>query len=320
MADVRERLQRLLLVLSYVRRHPGAPLDQVAQAVGMAPKELKRAIPELSLCGKPPFSPDDLIDIFVDGEQRVHVTYDQSLGRPMRFSRQESLALAVALRTLASSGAGDWAETARAVLDKLRAVGGSDPDLEQRFAVEAEDRPAAVQEKFRVLQVGLERQRTVEIVYFTQSRDELNRRRVDPYALVQFLGSWYVVGHDHLRGEVRIFKVERVREAALTDGEFVRPGSFDPAAHLPGRSLAASSTATARIRFRGDMARLIAEEHAAERITRAPDGSVVLALDFAQPEWVAAWVMPFGESAEVLSPDEVRVALAARARAALAHY
>jgi proteasome accessory factor C len=318
MAELRERLQRLLLLLSYVRRHPGAPLDEVARAVGMSPRDLKRAIPELSLCGKPPFSPDDLIDIFVDEQQRVHVTYDQSLGRPMRFSRQESLALSVALRTLASSGAGDWAETARAVLDKLRASGGDESDLERRFAVEAEDRPAAVQEKFRVLQAGLEQRRTVEIVYWTQSRDELNRRRVDPFALTQFLGSWYVVGHDHLRGQVRIFKVERVREAALTTESFERPASFDPHAHLPGRSL--GEVSTARIRFRGDVARLIAEEHPADRLTTEPDGSVVLALDYARPEWVAAWVMPFADSAEVLSPDEVRAAVAFRTRAALSLY
>lgn len=318
MADAKDRLQRLLLLLSYVRRHPGAKLDEVARAVGMPPKELKRVIPELSLCGKPPFSPDDLIDIFIDRDQRVHVSYDQSLGRPMRFTRQESLALAVALRALAASGAGDWAELAAGVLDKLKRVGGPGSDLEQRFAVEAMDRPAAMQEKFRVLQAGFEQSRTVEIVYWTQSRDELNKRRVDPYGITQFLGSWYVVGHDHLRNEIRIFKVERVREAILTDATFLRPESFDLSAHLPGRSL--GTARTARIRFRGDVARLIAEEHPADRITREPDGSVVLALDYTQPEWVAAWALPFADAAQVLEPDEVRATLAKKARTALHHY
>jgi proteasome accessory factor C len=317
--DATGRLERLLLLLSYVRQHPGAHLDDVARAVGVNARELKRMIPELSLCGKPPFSPDDLIDIFIDRDGRVHVEYDQSLGRPMRFTRPESLALTVALRTLAGSGAGPWAEAAGAVLERMRAVLGAEAvaEVEQRFAVEAE-RPEAVQDKFRVLSEGLSQSRTVEVVYYTASRDELLRRQVDPYAVVQFLGSWYVVGHDHLRGEVRIFKVERIREATLTDARFARPADFDARHHLPGRALGAAETA--RIRFRPDVARLVAEEHPPARVVPEADGSIVLELDFAHAEWVAGWVLPFGDAAEVLEPASVRALVAARCREALAHY
>src|SRR5262249_4705373 len=97
-----------------------------------------------------------------------------------------------------------------------------------------------------------------------------------------------------------------------------RPADFDAQKHLPGRSF--GTVETARIRFRGDVARLIAEEHPPARILREPDGSIVLELDFARPEWVASWVMPFGAAAEVLSPESVRAVIATRCRDALALY
>ena len=319
MTDLRQKIQRLLLVISYARSRRGARVADVARAVGMTPEELKASVPALSLIGKPPFSPDDLVDISIEGD-RIYVELDQSLGRPLRLTQQEWLALAIALRALAASGAGDTAETARAILDKLKGLGdGGAAELERRFAIEAED-PAQVAEKFRVLEAALREQRAVEIVYYTASRDELSARTLQPYALIHFVGSWYAVGHDSRRGEVRIFKVERIREARLTDERFAPPAGFDAQKYARGRMAAADSAGVARVRFRPPAARLVAEDHPPERVQRLDDGSLELKLDYAHPEWVAGWVLSFGDAAEVLEPDEVRAAVAARCRDALAHY
>ena len=331
MADAKDRIQRLLLLLSYVRRHQGAKVADVATAVGLSVDELKRTIPELSLCGKPPFNPGDLIDVWIDGEDRVHVDFDQALGRPLRLTQEESLALAVALRALAASHAGDWSDTARALLDKLKGLlGGRTEELERRFALESEDR--FYEERFRALQRGFEEHRSVEIVYYTAERGEVSRRRLDPYGLVQFLGAWYVVGHDDRRGEVRIFKVERIGEAQLTEASFAPPEDFDvqkyARAHLspaPASTSAPSPPLSlrdrrARIRFAPPLARVIAEDEDPARVTAEPDGSVVLSLEFAQPAWAAAWVLAYGPDAQVLEPDDVRQALALRIRETLALY
>src|SRR5262249_10490430 len=151
---------------------------------------------------------------------------------------------------------------------------------------------ASIEERFRVLQAGLDGTRSVDLVYYTASRDELTERRVDPYALIQFLGSWYVVGHDHLRQEVRIFKVERIRQATLTDSAFIRPAGSDAHRYLHNPQRAASRGA--RFLSRPPLARLINEEHPADRLRSLPDGSVELLLDFTRPEWVASWVLRFG--------------------------
>src|SRR5712692_8475824 len=167
MAEASQRLEQLLLVLCYVRRHQGAPLGEVAAAVGLPPAALRQSINMLSLCGKPPFNPDDLIDIWVDAEDRVFVELDQALGRPLDLTHQESMALSIALETMAGSGAGAYADAADSALRKLRAALGGrlteTDDVARRIAVEAEDRN--VGERFRVLHRGLEEERVVEIDY-----------------------------------------------------------------------------------------------------------------------------------------------------------
>src|SRR5580693_3367995 len=63
-------------------------------------------------------------------------------------------------------------------------------------------------------------------------------RDLDPYGLVLHSGRWYVTGRDGTSGELRTFRVDRVREALLSGVSFDPPADFDPVQHVT-RSLAA---------------------------------------------------------------------------------
>ena len=65
-----------------------------------------------------------------------------------------------------------------------------------------------------------------------------SQRDLDPYGLVLHSGRWYVTGRDGRSGEVRTFRVDRVREAQLSGVSFDAPAGFDPVQHVT-RSLAA---------------------------------------------------------------------------------
>ncbi len=45
-------------------------------------------------------------------------------------------------------------------------------------------------------------------------------------------GTWYAVGHDHLRSALRTFRVDRVLTAEVGDETFTPPAQFDALAHL----------------------------------------------------------------------------------------
>lgn len=322
MAGKADRLSRVLLIVAYVRRNKGAKVDQVARAVGLDEDDVKDAVDQLQLCGRPPFSPDNLIDIYRDANDRVEVHLDQSLGRPMRFTKQEALALSIALKMMMESGAGEYAGAAEAALGKLRAAmpegasPGQDP-LFAQFAVESEDRE--LEGRFRVLVEGFRERRAVDLAYFTASRNELTQRRVHPYGLVSFLGSWYVVGYCELRQEVRIFKLERVRSATATEVPFTLPEGFDSRRYAETGMLP-SPEREAKVRFRPPHVQAILDELEGETIERCDDGSIVLTLDYASDDWLAGWVMSFGAGAELLEPADVRERLFRRCRETLKRY
>ncbi|MBE1488960.1 helix-turn-helix transcriptional regulator [Plantactinospora soyae] len=66
---------------------------------------------------------------------------------------------------------------------------------------------------------------------------EPSQRDLDPYGLVFHSGRWYVTGHDHLRGEIRTFRLDRIGSVDVGTTTFSVPDGFDPVGHVT-RSLA----------------------------------------------------------------------------------
>src|SRR5207248_5708121 len=99
--DAQERLRRLLLIVPAARRRPGIKVDELARELGLPSEELMEDIDLLGFVGRPPFSPDDLIDITVDERGRVSVMLDQSFSRPPQLTGLEALALAAAAQEAA---------------------------------------------------------------------------------------------------------------------------------------------------------------------------------------------------------------------------
>jgi predicted DNA-binding transcriptional regulator YafY len=52
-------------------------------------------------------------------------------------------------------------------------------------------------------------------------------RTVDPYGLAYRDGRWYLVGYCHLRGAIRIFRLDRIVQIQPSEERFTRPEGFD---------------------------------------------------------------------------------------------
>ncbi|MDP9416405.1 MAG: YafY family transcriptional regulator [Actinomycetota bacterium] len=97
----------------------------------------------------------------------------------------------------------------------------------------AAQRPAVPPETevLLTLAAAARERRTVQLRYTSFAGRESDRD-VDPYGLVFHSGRWYVSGHDHDRGEVRTFRLDRVRSARATPRSFEPPAEFDAGAHV----------------------------------------------------------------------------------------
>ena len=140
-------------------------------------------------------------------------------------------------------------------------------------------------------------------------------RRLDPYGLLLRGGFWYVIGHDHLRGEVRTFRVDRIEgEVTAVEGSgpdaapFERPAGFDPRAVFPDDpKVLGGGEGTAIVRIDAAIAPSVRREVAADAVMAdRDDGSIDVAVPCANARAFRSWLFGLGAHAEVLSPPEVR--------------
>lgn len=133
-------------------------------------------------------------------------------------------------------------------------------------------------------------------------------RSVDPYSLSFANGRWYLGGHDHLRGEERRFRLDRI-ESAPVAGEaaaFERPaGARRPWPH-PWRLGDEEEVQATLLVDSGQADWTVGQVGAGAVRERRPDGAVVLQLAVSNREAFRSFVLGFLDHAEVLGPEELR--------------
>src|ERR671928_1505740 len=85
------------------------------------------------------------------------------------------------------------------------------------------------------IETAIFRGKTVLFDYYTMERDETGPRKVDPYHLLYQGGQFYLLGHSHERGALRVFRLSRIRGkvayATKAEHDFRRPADVDPRAY-----------------------------------------------------------------------------------------
>jgi proteasome accessory factor C len=323
MSELPKHLRDLLFLVSYLRKNPGALVRDVAKVLKVPPDEVVAYVNSLVLCGKPPFSPGDFIDIEISHE-RLHLQLDQKLGKPLRFTPQEAIALTVALRTIAESKTERFAAVAKDLLKKTRAKLGEDvakrvDAVQPHISVSADANE--VEARLRALQRALDGRRVVEIVYWSLSRDAISTRRVRPLLTVDHAGTWYLIAHDEKSSQERVFRLDRIGEVNPTEDRFVPPKDFDPKKYRVARMfLPGAEVRQARVLLHASVAPAFRDRWLPREVTVRKGGDVEATIDYVSPNAIAAWILPYGPLAEVLGPPEVRDAVLERARALREQY
>lgn len=177
---------------------------------------------------------------------------------------------------------------------------------------------------YHLLAQAIEKGHVVEMLYYTVSRDDRTRRKVDPYHLRYYGGAWYLIAYCHLRQEVRIFALDRIREAALLEDTFKIDPKFDLESYL-GSSIGIERGGTVEeviVLFDSYQARWIQERkwHETQEVEIKPDGSLILRLKLSGLNEVKRWLLSFGAHAQILAPASLREEIYREARAMMSIY
>src|SRR5262245_39100276 len=172
------------------------------------------------MIGVPPYSPGDYLDVDEDPDGGVTIRLAPYFTRPLRLTAAEGLALLAAGRALLAVPGSDPAGPLATALDKLEAALGV-----SQVVVEF-----GTPEFLRAIQAAAEHGQRVEVDYWSGGRDELTTREIEPGPPFFAVGAWYTDAFDHLRGESRMFRVDRVRAVRATDETFTPSPAGPPGA------------------------------------------------------------------------------------------
>ncbi|MFO7588146.1 MAG: WYL domain-containing protein [Gemmatimonadota bacterium] len=303
-ARARDQLERILLLLPLAARDGGIALADAAAELGVGVDTVRKDLTSVSDRDwyHPPGGADEIQIDFVG--DRVHVWSGGKFDRPPRLTPREALALSLGLRALASGRRSE--ERPRLLglarrLEEETATGTSGEELD-RFSV---DEHAGDALGLRgLLEDATSRRLRCRIRYLSADGTGPSERTLDPYAIVYASGRWYAIGWCGARAEVRVFRVDRVLEAAVTSERFEAPEAFDPAEYVrDGHVFRSDVEVTARVRYSARIAPWVRERGPCEPLE---GGAVAVAYPTADPGWVVRHVLAYGPDAELLEPTPLR--------------
>src|SRR5947209_3434116 len=168
------------------------------------------------------------------------------------------------------------------------------------------------------IETAIFRHKTVVFDYYTMERDETGPRKVDPYHLLYQGGQFYLLGHSHERGALRVFRLSRIRGkvayASKAEHDFKRPRDFDP---RPFANRAdwqfGDPVDTAEIRVSERIGWQVERHFGRYGEIEHDDGAILFRTEYANARQLAAWVLGLGEHARVLGPASLADEVARRA-------
>lgn len=140
---------------------------------------------------------------------------------------------------------------------------------------------------------------------YTNKKGEVSTRKIDPYILVFYEDHWNVVGNSHLRGEIRNFVLDKMREIKILDENTREEKEIDVEAlifRFDELSAPVNIVVEKTIleRFKANLPAKIFKE-----IAEKPN-KIKLGFRFDNLTFLNGWLLQFGDAVEIISPEELK--------------
>jgi predicted DNA-binding transcriptional regulator YafY len=311
-----DRLISLLLLLQSRRRCTARTL---AETLEVSERTIYRDVDALGAAGVPVYAERGSAGgiLLADGYRRT-LTH---------FNEDEIRALFVSgASPLADLGLGNGLDRA---LEKLR---GGLADVQRRAAEESRTRIHLDQRRWnqeepsRELLTALRRavwdDRRLRIRYEDRNR-KATTRTIEPLGLVSKAGVWYAIARTS--GEMRSYRVERIRAIEELPERFERPQEFDLEVYWRESTRrfaqeSRSETCVATMRVRADALERVTESYWTAEIVSTGDGDALVRVTFPGNDAAVFQAIAWVDCAHVVEPAELRDLVVARARQAYDAY
>jgi predicted DNA-binding transcriptional regulator YafY len=239
---------------------------------------------------------------------------------PVMFTAEEATARVVGAEVVKQFADGSLGTPMESSMAKIRSVlpreRQDDLDrLGRATAIRGAQRlPSGVDQRVLLpIQQALVSRRVLRLKYRAKERATDTEREVEPLGVVYYGGAWYLVAWCRLRGDLRHFKLERMRGLEVSGERFAVREDFSLKDHL-AHSAGEGDTVPVRVWFSAEAMERVRREHVTglAEAKESRGGFEVAFMTFSL-EWLAQWLLSFGADAEALAPTELRAQVRAAA-------
>ena len=230
---------------------------------------------------------------------------------PVSLSPDEAIMLTLGSGVMAHSFDAQYRAAARSGARKIEAVLNEDVAKEVAYlkdnirfvhtAGEPTDTSVLLQTARRAI---LER-RSLHLRYAKRVADKqaLSERKVNPHGLLHFNDTWMLSAFCQLRGDMRMFRLDRIQDLTVLDEIFTRRAGVS--VHSLKRPAAEPFTIT--LLFSAEMAPWVKERSAYfVRSYELTPAGLQVRLEVGRTEEAFAWILGWGSSVRVVSPESLR--------------
>ena len=303
---------RLLELLELLQTQPLTTGKEIADRLTVDPRTARRYVTALQDLGIP-----------VEGQRGVGGGYRIRPGYrlpPLMLTDDEAVVVALGILAAGLLGVAGSAEVADGALAKIhrvlpeglrRRVEALEETLD--FTASARAGVPVAGDTALLLADAIRRRRRLRFAYRSFSGDE-TERDVSPHGLVVHSGRWYLAAHDHGRDDLRTFRIDRMRRAAVLDeAALAPPDGFDAVTHV--------STSLARVPWPWEVEVLLdlPVDDASRRVPATlaelvdEDGRTLLRMRVSSLDWMATVLAGLGCGFEIRRPEELRASVRALA-------
>lgn len=177
---------------------------------------------------------------------------------------------------------------------------------------------------FAKLLEAVARSQTMNITYYSASRDRVTSRKVDPYHIANWGGDWYLIARCHKNRDIRNFHLTRVKEVHAKDHYFSRPDDFKPREYMGAGfgQMTGPKKSTVRVKLFPPASKWAKEKiwHPTQVLQEHRDGSLEITMQVSGLDAVRRWALHFGAQAEILEPKAMRDEVQAELKKAIKRY
>ena len=292
------RTARLLDLVPYLTTHQGIAISELAKTFNTTVKEITDDLNTLWMCGLPGYTPLELIDLeFESGF--VSIRNAETLAAPRALDRAEALSIYMGLDLLSAELGGSNSSLVSEITnlqEQLRSQLISAPQVQIEASLASELRALILR--------AIRRRGWLEITYHSAANDQVTKRQVAPYELSHSGSHEYLQGYCDNAKAIRNFRADRiVAVSEITDQLW------------PNNQLAANDEA-----IEYEVKVHAASRQVLEVLPQITANSSTATIQGFSAQWISRAILSLAGQVEAVDPNEIRVAVHARATTALGNY